>query len=494
MASNSAIKGRFEGRVTQALKRAGYSGSGATLVVAASGGPDSTALLRCLARLRESHGLTLHVAHLNHDFRGDEADEDAAFVEELATELGLPFSVSKQDPIEYQKERGISSFEQGAREMRYAFLAQTAESTGARAVAAGHTSDDLAETVLLHLLRGSGLHGLRGMTEVAPWPWPAERSGISLFRPLLGTTKDETLGYCRELGQPFREDSGNYLWRFTRNKVRHDLMPKLAEDYNPRVREALVRLARTAAEEVDFLEGELDRVWPTLAAQQGSGVRLSISALASLHPSVQRLALRRAYMMVYGDGRRLRESHLIAMTEMAQGGAAGRTLNLPGGVRFERGYDDVGLTRTDGLSSPFPELPQEHTVTLPKTTGDDLVVEAGPWRITMRVTAADGEHVSWATTPSDGYWTRLDRAAVGDAGVVRSWRPGDRVQPSGMQGHKKIQDLFADSKVPRHWRDKIPLLVCDCGVAWVVGYRTAEWAKADSSCTATLWIRFDLSD
>ena len=104
MASNSVIKGRFEGRVAQALKRAGYSGSGATLVVAASGGPDSTALLRCLARLSESHGLTVHVAHLNHDFRGDEADADAAFVEDLATGLGLSFSVSKQDPIQYQKD------------------------------------------------------------------------------------------------------------------------------------------------------------------------------------------------------------------------------------------------------------------------------------------------------------------------------------------------------------------------------------------------------
>jgi tRNA(Ile)-lysidine synthase len=491
MASVSLIKGRIEWRVAESLKRAGFSGSGSTLVVAASGGPDSTALLRCLARLRESHGLTLHVAHLNHDFRGDEADADAAFVEELATDLGLPFSVSKQDPIAYQKERGISSFEQGAREMRYAFLAQTARSTGASAVAAGHTSDDLAETVLLHLLRGSGLHGLRGMTEVAPWPWPAEGSGVSLFRPLLGTTKDEILGYCQELGQPFREDSGNYLWRFTRNKVRHDLMPKLAEDYNPRVREALVRLARTAAEEVDFLEGELDRVWPTLAAQQGDGVRLSISGLASLHPAVQRLALRRAYMMVYGDGRRLRESHLIAMTELAQGGAAGRTLDLPGGVRFERGYDEVGLTRTDGVPSPFPELPKEHTLTIPETTGDGLIVEAGPWRITMRVTAADGEQTAWATAASDGYWTSLDRAAVGDVGVVRSWRPGDRIQPSGMQGHKKIQDLFTDDKVPRHWRDKIPLLVCDRGVAWVVGYRTAEWAKVKSGGNPTLWIRFD---
>ncbi len=494
MASGSVIEGRIERRVAEALKRAGYSCSGATLVVAASGGPDSTALLRCLARLSESHGLTVHVAHLNHDFRGDEADADAAFVEDLATGLGLPFSVSKQDPIQYQKERGISSFEQGAREMRYAFLARTAESIGANAVAAGHTADDLAETVLLHLLRGSGLHGLRGMTEVAPWPWPAEGAGVSLFRPLLGSTKDDAKSYCQELGQPFREDSGNYLWRFTRNKVRHDLMPRLVEDYNPRVREALVRLAHTAAEEVDYLEGELDRVWPTLAAQEGSGVRLSNSGLANLHPSLQRLALRRAYMMVFGDGRRLRESHLSAMVDLARGGAGGRTLDLPGGVRFERGYDEVGLTRDHGSPSPFPELLQEHEITFPKTTEGDLVVETDHWRITMRVTTEDGEHVPWATTASDGYWTSLNRSALGDVGVVRPWRAGDRIKPSGMQGHKKIQDLFTDAKVPRHWRDKIPLLVCDRGVAWVVGYRTAEWAKAESTGKPTLWIRFDPSN
>jgi len=489
MASVSVSKG-IEGRVAEALARAGYSGSGATLVIAASGGPDSTALVRCLDRLRESHGLILHVAHLNHDFRGDEADADAAFVEELAKGLGLPFSVAKQDPIAYQKERDISSFEQGAREMRYTFLAQTAQTAGAGAVVAGHTADDLAETVLLHLLRGSGLHGLRGMIEVAPWPGP-EGSGISLFRPLLGTTKAELRGYCQELDQPFREDSGNYLWRFTRNKIRNDLMPKLAEDYNPRVREALVRLAHTAAEEVDFLEGEVDRVWPALASQEAGGVRLSMSGLAGLHPAVQRLALRRAYMLVYGDGRRLQESHLVAMTDLVQGGVGGRMLDLPGGIRFQRGYDEVGLTRSEGLPSPFPDLLDGHNLTFPETTADDLVVEAGPWRVTMSVTVVDGEGVPWATTASDGYWTSLDRSVLGDVGVVRTWQPGDRIQPSGMRGHKKIQDLFTDAKVPRHWRDKIPLLVCDSGVAWVAGYRTAEWAKAKSGGNPTLWIRLD---
>ena len=262
-------------QVAASLRRAGFlrqaqdGGRGATLVVAASGGPDSTALLRCLHRLQDEHRLTLHVAHLNHDFRGAEADHDAAFVQRLADGLGLPCSIDKQDPIAYQRERGVSSFEQAAREMRYAFLSSVALSAGAAAIALGHTADDQAETVLLHLLRGSGLHGLRGMAEVSGWPWPEPRPGPLLFRPLLAVTKDETAAYCGALGQPYRQDSGNFMWRFTRNKVRLDLMPKLARDYNPRIREALARLSRAAADEVDYIEGELSRHWSRRRRRNG---------------------------------------------------------------------------------------------------------------------------------------------------------------------------------------------------------------------------------
>jgi tRNA(Ile)-lysidine synthetase-like protein len=170
-----AVSARLERLVAAALGRAGYSGNNTTLVVAVSGGPDSSALLYCLHRLGERHRLRLHVAHLNHDFRGEEAEADARFVTALAQELGLPVTVAKRDPVEYQRSASggrISSFEQAARELRYAFLADVATDAGAAAVALGHTADDLAETVLLHLLRGSGLHGLRGMAELAPWPWP----------------------------------------------------------------------------------------------------------------------------------------------------------------------------------------------------------------------------------------------------------------------------------------------------------------------------------
>ncbi|MCH7606157.1 MAG: tRNA lysidine(34) synthetase TilS, partial [Chloroflexi bacterium] len=181
-----AVVARLERGVAAALGRAGYSGNNSVIVVGVSGGPDSTALLYILKRLSESRFLQLHVAHLNHDFRGEEADEDARFVSSLAQELGLPCTVDKQDPMEYQRQTGISSFEQLARDMRYSFMARVARDIGATAVAVGHTADDQAETVLLHVLRGSGLHGLRGMSELAPWPWPESGGGLKLFRPLLG--------------------------------------------------------------------------------------------------------------------------------------------------------------------------------------------------------------------------------------------------------------------------------------------------------------------
>jgi len=171
---------RLERLVAAALGRAGYSGNNTALVVAVSGGSDSSALLYSLHSLRERYRLRLHVAHLNHDFRGEEAEADARFVATLAQELGLPVTVAKRDPGEYQRQQGISSFEQAARELRYAFLAEVATQAGAAAVALGHTGDDLAETVLLHLLRGSGLHGLRGMAELAPWPWPVASPPVPL--------------------------------------------------------------------------------------------------------------------------------------------------------------------------------------------------------------------------------------------------------------------------------------------------------------------------
>jgi tRNA(Ile)-lysidine synthetase-like protein len=489
-----AIAAGLERKVAAGLRRAGYSNTGMTLVVGASGGPDSCALLYALDRLKEAHGLSLHVAHLNHNFRGQEAEDDAVFAADIAQELGLPVTVVKEDPHAYQKERGISSFEQGAREMRYAFMARVAKEAGAKAVTVGHTADDLAETVLLHVLRGSGLYGLRGMGEVSDWPWPTDSGDLKLFRPLLDVTKDQTAEYCREIGRTYREDSGNYMWRFTRNRLRQDLMPRLAQDYNPQVRNALVRLARTAAEEVDFVEQELDKVWPGLAVVADGEVRLSRNALGDLHPLLQRLALRRGYILVAGDSTRLRESHMVAMEELALGSRGGRLLELPGGVILRQDYQHLVLTQSLEADCPYPDIDGEYAISLPAESGVDSVELAGPWVITMHLAKADAPP-AWANTGGYEWSASIDLAAIGEEVTVRAWRPGDRIQPLGMQGQKKLQDLFTDLRVPRPWRGRVPILESGNVIAWVVGHRIADWAKVTPDSEGlVLWVRFSQSE
>ena len=482
----------LEDTVVGALRRGGYSGNDTTLVVAVSGGPDSSALLLCLHRLSERHRLRLHVAHLNHNFRGEEAEEDARFVRDVAEELGLPSTIEKRHPRAGDLTKS-SSFEQAARETRYAFLAEVARGVGASAVVVGHTADDLAETVLLHILRGSGLHGLRGMAEVSPWPWPAQAQVLTLFRPLLAANKTDTVAYCRELGRAFRDDSGNYLERFTRNRVRNHLLPLLAKDYNPRVSESLVRLARISALEVDFLEQETERVWSQVAIEIEGGVRFRRPEFTSLHPLLQRMVLRRGYAILIGDTRRLRESHLTSMTEAAMGKNSGLTLDLPGGLKLHLAYNNLLLSRDAGFPCPFPLLKQDYRVGLPTEGEQEKVTRAGPWRITIQTVASGlaplqqqgpgansyiNQEPSAGDISQDYLWTAyLDRSNLGDELILRSRRRGDRFQPLGMDRQKKLQDFFTDSRVPRTWRDSVPLMDSRYGIAWVVGYRIAHWAR-----------------
>ncbi|MDE2844912.1 MAG: tRNA lysidine(34) synthetase TilS [Chloroflexota bacterium] len=473
-----------DSKVAAALERAGLAGRGNTIVVGVSGGADSSTLLYSLNRLREACDIELHVAHLNHDFRGAEADEDARFVGALASELGLPFSVEKRDPIAYQRERHISSFEQGAREMRYRFMASVAQRIGAPAVAVGHTSDDQAETVLLHILRGAGLHGLRGMTETAPWPFPPGLESPFIFRPLLEVTKSETVEYCRELQRDYRQDSGNSLFRFTRNRVRQDLLPSLAADYNPRVREALVRLASSASLDLDYLQQELDRAWPELLlssaastepGQPSTTVVLGRRPLSSLHPALVRMALRRAYVAVNGDSRRLRENHLRAMADFIAGNSRTGELALPSGISLHATASEI-IFQTGQYPSdcPYPQLAGPWQLSDPDMSIVDGIYYPAEWRVSIENVAI--ENVPDLRLP-DAFTAWFHPASLGTGLLLRNRSAGDRFQPLGMANFKRLHNFLIDEKVPRHWRDRVPLLVSDRGIAWVVGYRIAEWAK-----------------
>ena len=474
--SGTALERRLLKRVESLLTDVDPSLIQSPIVVAVSGGGDSLALLLLLDRLKDALKLTLHVAHLDHGLRGRNAQEDALFVERMAGDLGLSSTLGLEDVKSYRAERGLS-LEEAAREVRYSFLARVAAGLGARGVALGHTADDQAETVLMHILRGSGLAGLAGMSPLSHQPSPVHEDGIVLLRPLLDVTRSETAAYCRWRGVTPREDETNRSLGFTRNRTRLELLPSL-EVHNPRIREALLRLSSSASLDQSYILGEASRALGELATSDGSAVLIERGGFAALHPSIKRHALRLAYQSVAGSPEGLEHSHVEAMVRASEAGA-GRSVDLPGGLVFSVEYDSLGL-RPAGSGGGFPKaISGERPLVVPGET------RIPGWNVSARL-LAPGEG-SLDTGP---YSAMLDAERVGDTLHVRGRRPGDRFTPLGMAGSKKLQDFMVDARIPADFRDSVPLVVSSEGVVWVVGHRIADWAKVTDGTREVLALDF----
>ena len=468
----------------------GPAAGASSLVVAVSGGPDSMALLYALLHLRGRLGLSLRGAHLDHGLRGDAGAADAAFVADVFDAAGMPCDVEKADVAAYRTAHRLS-LEQAAREVRYAFLARAYREQGADAIALGHTADDQAETILMHVVRGSGLTGLRGME--ASSSRRVEGTEVRFVRPLLGITRADTEAYCRALGLRPRMDESNRSPQFTRNRIRTELLP-LLEELNPSVRDALLRLSTAATRELSYLDSEVDRLWDA-AAEEGDGrVTLDRRAVRGLPEALRTHLLRRAVGAVKSDLEGVHLRHVDDMTRLL-GGPAGRAIDLPGGLRFHVGYDEVVVARADVDLCPLPRLDGEHTLTAPGETrvggwlvsvrlvdrpGDDALRGAGDRRAGD---AAGGAHV--------GTVARLRLRALEGGRMLRTRRPGDRFHPLGAPGSKKLKDFMVDAKIPASWRDRVPLVVTPSGIAWVVGWRIADWCRVTPDDSQVVEIRFE---
>ncbi len=458
---------------------------GKTLLVAVSGGGDSLALLYALHQAQAEFDLRLCGAHLNHALRGDESDADAAFVAAAFRRLDIPYTLQRADVAAYRRAHRLS-LEDAARRVRYAFLADAAAHHAAHAVAVAHTADDQAETLLMNIIRGSGLDGLRGMQLLDRLATDA--ANLMLFRPLLGVTRAQTYAYCAALGLQPRQDVSNLSLEHTRNRIRLELMPML-ERFNPAVRDALLRLARNSAEDADYIRAQTNAVWQDIARQSDADeavIALNTQALARQHPAVQSRILRRAVQAVKGSADDITRRHILDMRRLIAG-PAGRTLHLPDGILFAVGYDEahigIGASVTDALS-PLPPICGEHPLVVPGET------RIPGWRISASVCAAACN----AIADTDGLSETLDLDSVGAALYLRGRRPGDRFQPLGMAQSKKLQDFMVDERIPRRWRDGVPLLVSRNGIACVVGWRIAHWARVTHATKRRLHLRFRRDD
>ncbi len=447
---------------------------GEKVVVAVSGGADSVCLFHVLWQLRKEQGIELAIAHLNHKLRGAESDADAAYVAELAKKFAVPAVIETEDVGAYHRKKG-GSLEEAARELRYSFLARAARSVGAGKAAVGHTRDDNVETILLHLVRGTGIAGLRGLLASSDLICAGETAPLKVVRPLLEISREQTIAYCHGHELQPRSDSSNTSPRFLRNRIRMELLP-LLRSYNPNIDDALLRLSTIAGDEVAFVEREAEVRWDGLAKEENAAIYLNSTGLAALPASLQRQVLRKAVEKLTGHLRDIEAAHIEAMLSFVNK-PAGKRLSLPHGLRLFAVYDHLVLTSLPMPPCPFPPLHGSFDLNVPGET------TIPGWKITATIL----DHPQGEANP---FTANLDLDRCGTKLSVRTRRPGDRFQPLGMGEAKKLQDFMVDCKIPGTWRDRIPLVCSPTHILWVVGWRISEIARITVDTRRVVHLKF----
>jgi tRNA(Ile)-lysidine synthase len=486
-------QGRVERAVAAAVRRHDLWKSGACVLVAVSGGSDSLCLVGTLLALRARGAACapgeVVVAHLDHRLRGAEGREDATWVETFAREQGLRFVGDSVDVAAIAKQER-RSLEDAARAARYAFLRRVAVEAGAERICVGHTRDDQAETVLLHLLHGAGLGGLAGMAPLTD----------NIARPLLDLTHEDTLAYCVARGWQPREDCSNDDHRFLRNRVRQELLPVL-EGYNPNLRKTLARNAELIGADERYLDELTTTLYMEGPVERGDEtMRLPLDWLREQPLALRRRLMRLVVAELTGDEVGLEARHVSPLEALLDGGRTGKSLDFPGGLRAMLDYDALTITRSPA-SARQAAPPREYQLPAP---GSVEAPEIG-WRVRAWLVETppglessalpDLPPIGRAGTPADlgraESRVYVDADVAGDDLLVRTWRPGDRFRPLGMEHEKKLQDYFADAKVPRALRSRIPLLFNSDHLLWVAGQRIDDRARLTPATRRVLALQIE---
>jgi len=459
-------------RVRRTVRSHGLVEAGGRVIGALSGGSDSVALVLLLKALDEAGDLALvGVAHLNHRLR-ESAARDEQFCRDLATRLAIPIDVDSVDVADLAARRGVS-IEVAGRDARYAFLAQAARRAEADRVAVGHTRDDQAETFLLRLFRGAGA---RGLSAIRP------RNGV-IIRPLLDVGRAELRAFLAAQGVSYCEDETNADLDNPRNRIRHELVPYLRDHFAPDLTAVLARAAAIARDEAEWLEGQAIESARKIVLSSGGSPQLDVDGLLALHPAVARRVVQQV-LAEFAGGRFVGFDHVEAVLALARG-AGPRQVDLPG-QRAVRAGGRIRLAlepAREGRPAPAPAAARPLPV-----PGAVELADLG-WELAAEPLAPNGVQ-SQKGLSARGLTTAVDRQALAEPLSVRTRRPGDSLEPLGLGGRKKLQDLLVDAKVPREERDRLPIVV-DAGgrIVWVVGHTVAQAFRVTASSQAVIVLK-----
>ncbi len=453
-------------RIRQTIARHSMFETGQSVGVAVSGGADSVCLLHVLRELAPSWDLHLHVLHLNHHLRGANSDQDAEFVQRVAAEFGLPFTLR-----DASLDTG-DNLEQAGRAARLSFYTEMIESRQVTRVATGHTRSDQAETVLFRFLRGAGTAGLAGIR-------PVTAGGI--VRPLLEIDRAEVLEFLSQRGIPWREDATNQSPAFARNRIRHNLLPQLIRDWNPAFDRNLAQTADWALAEEVYWHTEIERLADRYLVPAPDALLLDAVNLRKLPLAAARRLTRHAIELIKGDLLGIGFEHVNGILDMATASEGHSRLQAPGldvirsftWLRFARPVSNGLATRNYRFPTPVPGVFRVPGTEL------EICLEI------IEKSSSSGDSISvYNETMGVIDWRRLSGSLE-----LRNWRPGDQYHPLGASGIEKIKTLFQQFRVPlwerRHW----PVLTDGPAIVWAHRFGTAANYAADSATPRILAIR-----
>lgn len=431
--------------------------AGDNIVIGLSGGPDSMALLYSLIDAQKNLNFNIIIAHVNHGVRGEEALADQLFVERKANQLNILHYSKNVDMVQYGKEKGITAEEAG-RELRYGFFREILKKHGGGKIAVAHNKNDQAETLLMRIMRGTGIDGLKGM----------EFKVGDIIRPILNIPREDIEDYIKINNIETVLDKTNLLPIYSRNKVRLELIPYIEENFNPNLINALWRLSQISNLDSSFLENTAKEKYNNMVKSQlTSKVILDADLLAKEDKCIQQRVIRIAIEKIALGLQGFSEQHIIDINNLILLGT-GKKLNLPNGIIVSISYDELIFQKEK--NEEFEDFRYELVLGHNQFTNISY---------TFNIQLLDIDGIN--SIKMGRYVKCFDYDKIKGNLSIRSRKPGDRFHPFGMNGSKKLKDYFIDEKINKDIRKEIPLLIDDENILWVVGYRTSDLYKVTNN-------------
>ncbi len=462
-------------KVVETIRRYQLIENGETVVTGVSGGPDSVCLLHVLHLLSGRLGIKVLAIHINHGLRGRESDGDEAFTREICSNLGINLRCLAFDINEVSRKEGIS-LEEAGRETRYREFQRFADETGAARIAVAHNKNDQAETVLMNLLRGTGLQGLTGMDYIRG----------RIIRPLLDVSRREIEKYCEENSLGYRIDSSNLKGDFTRNRIRLDLIPGINKSFGTDLTESVHRMALLLKSDNSYMELEAQKAFSRCLDTDSNGcVALKLKELKLLHPALTARVIRIAVGRIKGNLKGIESKHVEDITALLKKSRTGSAIQLPFGIRAGISYGVLKVF----MERPSTDKEFEYELEVPGFASlDEIPLSIKSSLESLCPNIDKYERIGYNSLEQFFDYDRMNKGIN-----IRNRRIGDVFAPYGSNGSKKLKEYFIDNKVPREKRDGIPLIASANEVVWIIGHKISDKFKVTENTKRVLKLTVKMS-